>query len=59
MQTRKLGGTGLDFTTVGLGTWAIGGGGYKFSWGSQNDEESITTIRRALELVGMTSPSGL
>lgn len=50
MQTRKLGWTDLNLSTIGLGTWALGGGGYKFGWGPQDDEESIATIRRALEL---------
>ena len=49
MQTRKLGWTDLNLSTVGLGTWAIGGAGWKFSWGPQDDRESISTIRRALE----------
>jgi len=49
MQTRKLGWTGLNLSTIGLGTWAIGGTGWKFSWGPQDDRESISTIRRALE----------
>ena len=50
MQTRKLGWTDLNLSTIGLGTWAIGGGGWKFSWGPQDDKESISAIRRALEL---------
>lgn len=50
METRKLGCTDLYLTTVGLGTWAIGGGGWKFSWGPQDDKESISTIRHSLEL---------
>lgn len=37
-------------TTIGLGTWAIGGGGWKFGWGPQDDKESISTIQRAVEL---------
>ncbi|MBA7665923.1 Aldo-keto reductase YhdN [subsurface metagenome] len=49
MQTRKLGWTDLNLSTVGLGTWAIGGAGWKFSWGPQDDRESISTIRWALE----------
>ncbi len=49
MQTRKLGWTDLNLSTVGLGTWAIGGAGWKFSWGPQDDRESISTIRQALE----------
>ncbi len=50
MKTRKLGRTELNLSTIGLGTWAIGGGKWKFSWGPQDDRESISTIRRALEL---------
>ena len=50
MKMRKLGGTGLDLSIIGLGTWAIGGSGWKDGWGSQDDRESISTIRRALEL---------
>ena len=50
MQIRKLGWTGLNLSTIGLGTWAIGGGGWKFSWGPQDDSESISAIQRALEL---------
>jgi aryl-alcohol dehydrogenase-like predicted oxidoreductase len=50
MKTRTLGWTGLPFTTVGLGTWAMGGGGWAFGWGPQDDPESIKAIRRALDL---------
>ena len=50
MQTRKLGYTDLHLTTVGLGTWAMGGGDWKFSWGPQDDQESIAAIHRAMEL---------
>jgi aryl-alcohol dehydrogenase-like predicted oxidoreductase len=50
MQTRKLGYSDLHLTTVGLGTWAIGGGGWAFGWGPQDDNESIAAIRRALDL---------
>ena len=49
MQTRKLGYSDLHLTTVGLGTWAIGGGGWAYGWGPQDDAESIATIRRALD----------
>ncbi|MGB9871544.1 MAG: aldo/keto reductase, partial [Anaerolineae bacterium] len=37
-------------TTVGLGTWAIGGGGWAYGWGPQDDADSIRTIQRALDL---------
>lgn len=50
MQYRKLGFTGLELSTVGLGTWAIGGAGWKFSWGPQDDQDSIRTIHRAIDL---------
>ena len=50
MQTRQLGRGDLNLTTVGLGTWAIGGGDWDFGWGQQDDKESIAAIRRALDL---------
>jgi len=50
MKTRKLGWTELKLSTIGLGTWAIGGGKWKFSWGPQDDRQSISAIQRALEL---------
>jgi len=50
MHTRQLGKSDLQLTTVGLGTWAIGGGDWKFGWGPQDDQESIRAIHRALEL---------
>jgi len=50
MQTRKLGNSNLNITPVGLGAWAIGGSGWKFAWGSQNDNDSVAAIHRALEL---------
>jgi len=50
MQKRKLGNSGLELTTVGLGTWAIGGAGWRASWGRQDDSESIAAIHRAIEL---------
>lgn len=50
MRTRTLGYTGEELTTVGLGTWAIGGAGWQFGWGPQKDRESIEAIHRSLEL---------
>ncbi|MFQ6132879.1 MAG: aldo/keto reductase [Armatimonadota bacterium] len=46
METRRLGTSELEITTVGFGAWAIGGGW----WGPVEDEESIGAIRRAYEL---------
>jgi aryl-alcohol dehydrogenase-like predicted oxidoreductase len=50
LPTRLLGSTGLNITTLGLGSWALGGSGWFFSLGSQDDSDSLATIRRALEL---------
>lgn len=50
MQTRQLGNSDLNITTIGLGAWAIGGSGWAFGWGSQDDNDSIAAIHRALEL---------
>lgn len=50
MQTRRLGNTDLEFTVIGLGTWAMGGGNWEYSWGPQDDHESIKAIHRALDL---------
>ncbi|MCE9668432.1 aldo/keto reductase [Myxococcus stipitatus] len=49
MQTRRLGNSDLDITPLGFGAWAIGGGGWQFAWGSQDDAKSIAAIQRALE----------
>ncbi len=49
MQKRRLGSTDLNPTTVGLGTWAMGGP-WQFGWGPQDDSEAIAAIRKALEL---------
>jgi len=50
LRTAALGRTGLDITRVGLGAWAIGGTGYDWGWGAQDDADSIAAIHHALEL---------
>src|SRR5688572_26208998 len=50
MQTRRLGNSDLHITPIGFGAWAIGGGGWAFAWGAQDDTESIATIREGLDL---------
>ena len=50
MQMRKLGNSDLHITPVGYGAWAIGGSGWQFAWGAQDDNESIAAIHRSLEL---------
>jgi aryl-alcohol dehydrogenase-like predicted oxidoreductase len=49
MQTSRLGQTDIEITPLGLGAWAIGGGGWQYGWGHSDDRESIATIHRALE----------
>ena len=49
LPTRALGTTGMQITRVGFGAWAIGGGGWSFAWGSQDDDESIAAMRHAVE----------
>jgi aryl-alcohol dehydrogenase-like predicted oxidoreductase len=48
MQTRKLGYTDLELTTVGLGAWAMGGP-WLYGWGPQDDDESVATVLRAID----------
>jgi aryl-alcohol dehydrogenase-like predicted oxidoreductase len=50
MPKRTLGNSDLEITPVGFGAWAIGGTGYEFAWGQQDDEDSIAAIHRALQL---------
>jgi aryl-alcohol dehydrogenase-like predicted oxidoreductase len=49
MKKRQLGTTGMDITRVGFGAWAIGGGGWSFAWGSQDDNASLAAMRHAVE----------
>jgi aryl-alcohol dehydrogenase-like predicted oxidoreductase len=48
--TAELGATGMRITRVGIGTWALGGGDWQYGWGAQDEDDSIATIDRALEL---------
>ena len=50
MEIRKLGNSDLQITPVGYGAWAIGGSGWDFAWGHQDDGDSIAAIHRSLEL---------
>jgi len=49
VEKRRLGNSDLDITRLGFGAWALGGAGWRFSWGPQNDQDSIAAIRKALE----------
>jgi len=50
MKTKQLGNSDLFITPIGFGAWAIGGSGWEFGWGEQDDEASVAAIHRALEL---------
>ncbi len=49
MEKRRLGNSDLEITRVGVGAWAMGGGGWAFAWGPQDDSESIAAIHAALD----------
>ena len=48
--TKQLGATDLFISPIGFGAWAIGGDGWEFGWGEQDDKQSVAAIHRALEL---------
>jgi aryl-alcohol dehydrogenase-like predicted oxidoreductase len=49
MQKRQLGNSDLEITPIGIGAWAMGGGDWAFSWGPQDDKNSIEAIHTALD----------
>jgi aryl-alcohol dehydrogenase-like predicted oxidoreductase len=49
MEKRQLGNSDLHITPIGFGAWAIGGGGWTFAWGPQDDQQSIRAVQRALD----------
>lgn len=49
LETKQLGSSDLEITRIGFGAWAIGGR-WEWGWGIQDDQESIATIHRALEM---------
>jgi len=46
---RTLGNSDLQITPIGIGAWAIGGGGWYGSMGPQNEADSIPAIHAALD----------
>src|SRR5579872_5544634 len=49
MITKRLGNTDMHLTPIGIGAWAMGGSGWAFSWGPQDDQQSIAAIHKALD----------
>jgi aryl-alcohol dehydrogenase-like predicted oxidoreductase len=50
METRRLGNSDLLVTRIGFGAWAIGGPGWAFAWGAQDDADSVAAVREAIDL---------
>ncbi|HEX3683578.1 MAG TPA: aldo/keto reductase [Bryobacteraceae bacterium] len=48
-ERKRLGNSDLDITRIGVGAWAMGGSGWAFAWGEQDDNDSIAAIRAALD----------
>ncbi len=49
MQKKRLGNSDMELTAIGVGAWAMGGGGWAFAWGPQDDDQSISAIHAALD----------
>jgi aryl-alcohol dehydrogenase-like predicted oxidoreductase len=49
MQKKRLGNSDMELTPIGVGAWAMGGGGWAFAWGPQDDDQSISAIHAALD----------
>src|SRR5436309_4378589 len=49
MKTKRLGNSDLFITPVGFGAWAIGGSGWEFAWGTQDERDSVAAIHEALD----------
>ena len=49
MELKKLGNSDMMLTPLGVGAWAMGGGGWAFGWGAQDDADSISATKAAIE----------
>ena len=49
MHTRRLGTSDLQISAIGIGAWAIGGGGWQGSMGPHDESGSIPAIHAALD----------
>ena len=53
-MTRTLGRSGIEVSALGMGCWAIGGpywgGTQPYGWGAVDDDESVRTIHKGLDL---------
>lgn len=49
MEKVRLGNSDMNITPIGVGAWAMGGGGWEFGWGPQEDKDSLAAIHEALD----------
>ena len=56
LPTRQLGNSDMQLTGIGLGAWAIGGGDWQFSWGHQEDKDSVAREVRDFAQATLASP---
>jgi aryl-alcohol dehydrogenase-like predicted oxidoreductase len=49
MNTQQLGSSELHITPIGIGAWAMGGGNWEWSWGPQDDADSLHAIYEGIE----------
>lgn len=49
METKQLGNSDMKITPIGIGAWAMGGSGWAFAWGPQDDADSIAAIQAGLD----------
>jgi len=49
MRNKRLGNSDMELTPIGVGAWAMGGGGWAFAWGPQDDRQSVAAIHAALD----------
>ncbi|MGF6154331.1 aryl-alcohol dehydrogenase-like predicted oxidoreductase [Pseudomonas fluorescens] len=49
MQRNRLGSSDFLISPIGLGTWAIAGTGWEYSWGAQDDKDSLGALEYAVE----------
>lgn len=50
MKIKQLGNSDMWLTPIGFGAWAVGGGDWEYSWGPQDDKDSIAAIHKAIDL---------
>jgi aryl-alcohol dehydrogenase-like predicted oxidoreductase len=50
MKISQLGVSDMWLTPIGFGAWAVGGGDWQYSWGPQDDQDSMAAIHKAIDL---------